>query len=320
MFQELITKRTEQCQMLVKTEKGRLELLKLMDFKPSIKEFSYNNDQYDRFCELPYKTLYRYYCDRANEIVSDQENKNNIITQSESDEFRKLLSSGNSKAKENVLNFIDVSECDLFIENLLQMCLERELVKVKNTALLLSRPNEKIRTYHYRVFQVLAKLGNQQTINTLNQFIQSKKLSREAESDAQLAIDCIKLKLEEEKEQERYQKEQEKLIVTGKLANIEGGPGDMKMNPFFIPPPEKLIDQNSISEIDNNLPKLIPHINQKNSRTWTSREGWFAIEAALIKKNKDSVVLRCSDETEITVPIDRLSNRDQTYIKEWIAP
>ena len=52
-------------------------------------------------------------------------------------------------------------------------------------------------------------------------------------------------------------------------------------------------------------------------RMWTDDTGLYRIEAALIKINKDSVVLRSFDDTIKEVPLSRLCDEDLQYLLQW---
>jgi SLA1 homology domain 1, SHD1 len=54
-------------------------------------------------------------------------------------------------------------------------------------------------------------------------------------------------------------------------------------------------------------------------RTWNDRSGKFTIEATLLRIEDKNVVLRRSDEKEITVPLAKLSDADQKYLAEFKA-
>jgi thiol-disulfide isomerase/thioredoxin len=50
-------------------------------------------------------------------------------------------------------------------------------------------------------------------------------------------------------------------------------------------------------------------------RTWTDKTGKFSVDAEFVKVEGDKAVLRSAAGKEITVPIDKLSDADQTFIK-----
>lgn len=51
-------------------------------------------------------------------------------------------------------------------------------------------------------------------------------------------------------------------------------------------------------------------------RTWHAAEGGFTVEAEYVKVTAGQVTLRNRDGTEITLPMDRLSQADQAWIKK----
>jgi len=53
------------------------------------------------------------------------------------------------------------------------------------------------------------------------------------------------------------------------------------------------------------------------AKLWSDMSGKFKIRAALIAVDKDSITLRKPDKTEITVPIDKLSQSDQDLLKKF---
>lgn len=55
-------------------------------------------------------------------------------------------------------------------------------------------------------------------------------------------------------------------------------------------------------------------------RTWTDNTGKFSIEADLVEVKQDRVVLKKTDSSTITVPIGRLSDADQKYLKSLEQP
>lgn len=55
----------------------------------------------------------------------------------------------------------------------------------------------------------------------------------------------------------------------------------------------------------------------RKPRTWTERSGKFSVEATLLRVDDDQVVLRRkSDEKEVKVPLDKLSDADRKYVAE----
>ena len=51
-------------------------------------------------------------------------------------------------------------------------------------------------------------------------------------------------------------------------------------------------------------------------RTWTDKAGKHETEAALVRRDKNSVVLRKSDGKEVTVPLDKLSDEDREWLRK----
>lgn len=79
--------------------------------------------------------------------------------------------------------------------------------------------------------------------------------------------------------------------------------GDTRMGPFpFMP-----------SKV-----RFLP--DPPKERIWRDASGSFEISATLVATNATSVSLKKSDGETITVPIDKLSKRDQDYVKEQRLP
>lgn len=57
-------------------------------------------------------------------------------------------------------------------------------------------------------------------------------------------------------------------------------------------------------------PKMAP------ARSWSDKTGKFNIEARLVKRDEGKVLLKRTDGSTVAVPIDKLSDADQTYLKE----
>jgi S1-C subfamily serine protease len=55
-------------------------------------------------------------------------------------------------------------------------------------------------------------------------------------------------------------------------------------------------------------------------RMWTSRNGKFSIEARLVKAANGEVTLLSSDGRKITVPVEKLSDADQEFVKNRAMP
>ena len=51
-------------------------------------------------------------------------------------------------------------------------------------------------------------------------------------------------------------------------------------------------------------------------RTWKDRSGEYEVKAKFISSDKDAVKIETEDGREITIAFDKLSGRDQTYIKQ----
>ncbi len=51
------------------------------------------------------------------------------------------------------------------------------------------------------------------------------------------------------------------------------------------------------------------------TRTWTDRTGKFKVDAKLVEKTNNEVILESADGKRVTVPIDRLSETDQDFIE-----
>ncbi len=57
-----------------------------------------------------------------------------------------------------------------------------------------------------------------------------------------------------------------------------------------------------------------------DQRVWTDATGEFSVTAELVAVRAGAVVLRSADGKEITVPVDRLSQADQEFIKQSTPP
>ncbi len=55
-------------------------------------------------------------------------------------------------------------------------------------------------------------------------------------------------------------------------------------------------------------------------RTWTDRTGKFKIEAEFVEVKDGVAVLKRADQNRIEVPLDRLSDQDQTFVKSQLEP
>ncbi|MCC6510300.1 MAG: hypothetical protein IT423_14445 [Pirellulaceae bacterium] len=55
------------------------------------------------------------------------------------------------------------------------------------------------------------------------------------------------------------------------------------------------------------------------SRTWSDATGKFNVKAALLKISGGKVQLRTSESKEVLIPIDKLSSKDQAFIKQFQA-
>ena len=51
-------------------------------------------------------------------------------------------------------------------------------------------------------------------------------------------------------------------------------------------------------------------------RRWTDKTGKFSINAAMLRKESDNVVLRKTDGSEVMIPINKLSEQDQKYVQQ----
>jgi hypothetical protein len=159
-------------------------------------------------------------------------------------------------------------------------------------------------------------LGFEQTLPALRQLEKSPKVSNMMQKDARLAIDMIEQRMHNEKMELNKQGERgdKKNFAVLEL----GGPSDVKMNPFFVPedfPQAKPVAPNiSIEDDIPEKPEETETFRERPTglRIWTSLEGWFTLDAVLVKKDNKQVVLsRDKDGKEITVPIERLSSRSR---------
>ncbi|WP_442507573.1 SHD1 domain-containing protein [Novipirellula sp. SH528] len=57
-------------------------------------------------------------------------------------------------------------------------------------------------------------------------------------------------------------------------------------------------------------------ISSGELRRWTDKTGKFSINAALLRKESDNVVLRKTDGSEVMIPINKLSEQDQKHIEQ----
>jgi len=60
-------------------------------------------------------------------------------------------------------------------------------------------------------------------------------------------------------------------------------------------------------------------LEANKQRTWTSAQGNFTIEAVFVTSDGNDVTLKKSDGDEITVSLDNLSQKDNSYVKELLA-
>jgi hypothetical protein len=65
-----------------------------------------------------------------------------------------------------------------------------------------------------------------------------------------------------------------------------------------------------------------PHVagQEATQRTWTDSSGTFEVRATLIEQTESTAQLHTADGRKITVPIERLSQSDQGYLKSLNAP
>jgi len=54
-------------------------------------------------------------------------------------------------------------------------------------------------------------------------------------------------------------------------------------------------------------------------RTWSDKSGKFKIKAKFVESSGDKVVLEKEDGTQVTVPLDKLSEADQKAVAEMGA-
>lgn len=60
--------------------------------------------------------------------------------------------------------------------------------------------------------------------------------------------------------------------------------------------------------------------NEPSQREWSDSTGQFKIQAIYVGRGPAGIVLRRTDGTELTVPVERLSGADQEYLRTLVAP
>jgi len=294
MIQEEPEKAANLARQLVTDGKGRLEMIKMIGDiqKSEVMRNAMKN------------TLSLYYLDKSNEQGESYDEKAGL---DEVQKIRELLKLENQKIKSDVLDIIRAARCVSLIPNLFEMCYSKEIPPFQGFGTVTIDPKKTVR-FQYSPTQVISCLGNEQVIPELEKLANSATVSEEMKQDALLAIVVIKRKQQEEQEQLKLKEKENRLVAEGKLIIARaGGPMDAKMNPFYDP---------TVKSDDSQKTE-----RPKNSRTWTSLEGWHTLEAVLIRKDKENIILkRDNDNKEITVPINRLSIQDQNYIQNWTSP
>ncbi|MDR2437976.1 MAG: hypothetical protein LBE12_01225 [Planctomycetaceae bacterium] len=293
MIQEEPEKAANLAKQLVGDTQGRLEMIKKIG----------NIQESEVMRKAMKDTLSFYYSDKRNEQGENFDEKASL---DEVKKIKELLKSENQKLKSDILDIIRSARCVSLIPNLFEMCYSTEVPPYLGFGSV-DPKTKKIIRFQYSPTQIISYLGNEQVIPELEKLINSVTVSETMKQDARLTIDIIKRKQREEKERIASREKEKGLIAEGKLFVAEaGGPMDTKMNPFY--------DPNAKLNISPDAPKRL-----NNSRTWTSLEGWHSLNAVIVRKENDHIVLvRDADEKEITVPIKRLSIQDQEYIKNWI--
>ena len=244
--------------------------------------------------------LWQYYGIRVNPVPNVK------ATPKEVQKIRELLKTENEQVKSDILDILSAAQCVSLIPDLFEMCYSKKIPPYRGFGTIAIAPKKTV-YFQYSPTQIISYLGNEQVIPELEKLANSATVSEAMKQDSRLAIDIIKRRKAEEQEQLKRNEEVKRLLAERNIVVAEaGGPTDVKMNPFYDP---------------THKPDDSRQERPKNSRTWTSLEGWHSLNAVIIRKEADHIILvRDADEKEITVPIKRLSIQDQEYIKNWVSP
>jgi hypothetical protein len=297
-WERAIREAPETAKRLVANESGRLKAMKVIA----------NIQEPNEIRRAMKDTLSLYYFDKKNEQGEDYDEK---ASSDEVKTIRELLKSENQKIKSDALDIIRSARCVSLIPDLFEMCYGKNIPPYMGFGLMEIDPKtgkpSPAKFFQFSPTFVIGCLGDGRVIPELEKLANSVTVSESMKQDARLAIKMIRRRKKEEDDRLVLKKEQKHLIAEGKLVVAEaGGPMDVKMNPFYDPT-EKLVDPPTTQE------------RPKNSRTWTSLEGWYSLDAVIIRKEGENVILaRDKDGKEITVSVKRLSTQDQNYIKNWI--
>jgi hypothetical protein len=82
----------------------------------------------------------------------------------------------------------------------------------------------------------------------------------------------------------------------------------------FHEPNTKHTIQAIYSPFESPVTVPVAHIRPATSRTWTDATGKFKVEGALLRADRDGVVIRRDDGKEITLPASRLQKADREYV------
>ncbi|MDR2344570.1 MAG: hypothetical protein LBE18_00740, partial [Planctomycetaceae bacterium] len=267
---QIIQERKDLCKSSVLTESGRANLISLIGSDQRKAEFRGDTYRYNNYRELPYTALNEYY----NNLNFNKRSKLGftpirilvISAPIENDALRKLLQSTDIEVKRYGLELIYVVNAKSLLPDLLKHATDKEQVIAPSSGITLppTDPNFNRREYHFTLYGLLGKFGNQRTIKSLEQLRQSDKISAEAKEDADLAIELIKKNLDEEKRSKQSWLDWRRELREKKVVMIGGESMD-----FDKPDPEP--------------------ISPEGFRKWETSEGLFKTTAKFVglKEIKD---------------------------------